>query len=263
MLPPFPCPSRLSAHSPLALRLSALTVLILCPASAMAGVDPFGELGANDFRISFQQGTGDPDYDAQYAAVAYNPDAEEYLVFWTGKTDCTVGDSETEIYGRRLDARTGALLGQLIVVSEVGPRCDAAYEAISPAVAYNAMRDEFLVVWYGDDDENGLVDDEQEIFGQRLGVPAIFADGFETCIVTTSQGVLDTVAAGGRPGDTTDGPVPASAQGCPARRYGDGTVRISPPPAAPDRPVRAGAGPRRPGSGYVPPVSRRWRSGGP
>ena len=37
-----------------------------------------------------------------------------------------------------------------------------------PAVAYNARRNEYLVVWSGDDDTGPLVNDEFEIFAQRL-----------------------------------------------------------------------------------------------
>ena len=37
-----------------------------------------------------------------------------------------------------------------------------------PAVAYNSTNNEYLVVWAGDDNTAPLVDDEFEIFGQRL-----------------------------------------------------------------------------------------------
>jgi hypothetical protein len=36
------------------------------------------------------------------------------------------------------------------------------------------------VVWTADDEMGGLVDNEFEIFGQRLGETLIFTDGFES-----------------------------------------------------------------------------------
>ena len=49
-------------------------------------------------------------------------------------------------------------------------------------MAYGSDPDELLVVWTGDDDVDGLVDEESEIFGQRLtGDPTLlFLDGFES-----------------------------------------------------------------------------------
>ena len=45
---------------------------------------------------------------------------------------------------------------------------------------FRSSQDQYLVVWHGDDDVGGLVDEELEIFGQRLGEVLIFADGFES-----------------------------------------------------------------------------------
>ena len=41
-------------------------------------------------------------------------------------------------------------------------------------MAYNPTADEYLVSWWGDDDAGGLVDEEYEIYVQRLS-----ADGTE------------------------------------------------------------------------------------
>lgn len=46
---------------------------------------------------------------------------------------------------------------------------DNTYDAYSPAVAYNSADDEYLVAWYGDDDDAGTVaDGEYEIYAQRV-----------------------------------------------------------------------------------------------
>src|SRR5262249_36587928 len=42
------------------------------------------------------------------------------------------------------------------------------FDADKPAVAYNPATNEYLVVWHGDDNTGLLVDEENEIFGQRL-----------------------------------------------------------------------------------------------
>src|SRR5262249_4868475 len=123
------------------------------------------EVGANDFRISFMGPDGNPDFAAIEPAVAYNGRANEYLVVWRGD-DVTAG--ECEIYGQRLDAASGALIGGKIRISDMGPDGDTHFGAKDPAVAYNGFANEYLVVWHGDDNSGDLVSEEFEIFGQRL-----------------------------------------------------------------------------------------------
>jgi hypothetical protein len=53
-------------------------------------------------------------------------------------------------------------------ISDMGPDGDASFLAVDSVVAYNSADDLFLVVWRGDDDTGTLVDNEFEIFGQRL-----------------------------------------------------------------------------------------------
>lgn len=133
-------------------------------------------VGSNDFRISDMGPNGDTDYGAIVASVAYNSQHNEYLVVWEGD-DNTVPlvDEELEIFGQRINAATGAALGTNdFRISEVGPLGDPEFKTFDPSVAYNPDADEYLVVWYGDDDAAPLVDDEEEIFGSRLdatGVP--------------------------------------------------------------------------------------------
>jgi hypothetical protein len=120
------------------------------------------EVGPNDFRISDMGPDGNADFFAALAAAAYNPDADEYMVVWMG-ADETVG--EWEIYGQRLDGSTGTEVGPNdFRISDMGPDGDPTFNAIFPAVAYNATADEYLVVWYGDDD----IDGNFEVYAQRL-----------------------------------------------------------------------------------------------
>jgi len=128
--------------------------------------------GASHFRISFQGGTGDPDFDAFDPDVAYNPIANEYLVVWEGTNDICggVGSPDREIFAQRVDAATGSPIDSPISVSQMDPPdCSPPHRALDPAVAYNATEDEYLIVFEGDQDElGGVVSGEFEIWGQRV-----------------------------------------------------------------------------------------------
>ncbi len=128
------------------------------------------EVGVNDFRISDAGGTGSVVYSARFPAVAYNSGDDEYLVVWSGSDN--VGGlvaQELEIFGQRLDAATGAAQGANdFRISDLGGSGNTNYGASRPAVAYAAGLGQYLVVWQGDDNVGGLIDNEIEIFGQRL-----------------------------------------------------------------------------------------------
>ncbi len=52
--------------------------------------------------------------------------------------------------------------------SDMGPDGDATFDAKLPAVAYNDQNSQYLVVWEGNDDVDGLVTGEVEIFAQII-----------------------------------------------------------------------------------------------
>ena len=139
------------------------------------------EVGSNDFRISEMGGTGNATYAAYDLAVAYNATHNGFVVVWRGDHDAGgLSDNELEIFGELLGA-DGVTIGPSDVrLSDMGGTGDNPFAAGWPAVAYGGGPDELLVVWTGDDDVDGLVDDETEIFGQRLtGDPTlVFRDGF-------------------------------------------------------------------------------------
>jgi hypothetical protein len=128
------------------------------------------ELGANDFRISDMGPDGSTVYGALEPAAAYSSAANEYLVAWRGSDDGPgLALGEYEIFGQRFAGATSSQVGTNdFRLSDMGPDGDAAFAAFSPALAHNAAGGEYLVVWEGEDDAGGLVDDEFEIFGQRL-----------------------------------------------------------------------------------------------
>jgi len=126
------------------------------------------EIGG-DFRISRMGPDGNAAFDAYFPAIAYNSTEDEYLVVWWGDDNIApLVDGEYEIYGQRVDGATGAEIGSDFRLSDVGPDADPGYVAWDPAVAYNSTEDEYLVVWWGDDDTTPLVLGEYEIFGQRV-----------------------------------------------------------------------------------------------
>ncbi len=126
------------------------------------------EVGVNDFRISDMGQQDDPDRDGREPGVAFNRPSNEFLVVWRGEDDGMAID-EFEIFGQRIDAATGAEVGvNDFRISDMGSDGDPAFDAVRVAVAHNTTINEYLVVWRGDDDSNGLADDEFEIYGQRL-----------------------------------------------------------------------------------------------
>ncbi|MEZ4652627.1 MAG: hypothetical protein R3E12_03215 [Candidatus Eisenbacteria bacterium] len=128
------------------------------------------QIGADDFRVSDMGPDGDVDWDARQPAIAYNPDANEYLVVWEGDDNTgTLVDGETEIFGQRIDATNGSEVGTNdFRISDMGPDGDPAWDAQKPAVTYDPVTREYLVVWSGEDNLAGLVQGEFEIYGQRL-----------------------------------------------------------------------------------------------
>ena len=130
-----------------------------------------GQVGLNDFRLSDMGTDGDPEFEATVPAAAYSSGAGQYLVVWEGDDNTPpLAESEFEIHGQQLDAATGAALGGDQRISNAGPDGDPAYGMwdFNTAVAYNSTDDEYLVVWASDDNAGGLVNDEFEIFGQRV-----------------------------------------------------------------------------------------------
>jgi hypothetical protein len=127
-------------------------------------------VGDNDFRISDMGPDGDTNYGADEPAVAYNGVNNEYLVVWHGDDNTApLVVNESEIHGQRLDAATGAQIGANdFRLSDMGPDGNTSFGAVSAAVAYNRVNNEYLVVWSGDDNTAPLVNDEFEIFGQRF-----------------------------------------------------------------------------------------------
>ncbi|MCU0309006.1 MAG: hypothetical protein MUE51_14820, partial [Thermoleophilia bacterium] len=127
------------------------------------------EVGTDDARVSDMGADGSTASAATDPDVDYNGRADEYLVVWEGDDGTApLADNEFEVFAQRLSA-TGAQVGANdFRVSDLGPDGDAAFNASLPSVAYDVRADEHLVAWYGDDSTAPLVDNEFEVFAQRL-----------------------------------------------------------------------------------------------
>ena len=130
------------------------------------------EIGG-DIRISEMGADGDINFAALNPTVAVDTRSNQYLIAWQGDDSVApLVDEEFEVFVQRLSA-TGLEIGNDSRISDMGPNGDVNFGAFSPAVAYNATADEFLVAWHGDDNTGALVDQENEIFVQRLSSGAV------------------------------------------------------------------------------------------
>ncbi|VAW53137.1 hypothetical protein MNBD_GAMMA05-1700, partial [hydrothermal vent metagenome] len=136
-------------------------------------------------------------------AVAYNTSNNEYFVVWQGDDDTgSLVNDENEIFGQRVNGATGAEIGNDTRLSDMGPDGVFNFNAFTPAVAYNASNNEYLVVWSGDDDTAPLVDGEFEIFGQRFADSATLRFASATSSVNENDGSVQITVQ--RVGDTSN-----------------------------------------------------------
>ncbi|MEM6700553.1 MAG: hypothetical protein AAF599_19265, partial [Bacteroidota bacterium] len=129
------------------------------------------EVGTNDFQISVTGEAGETRLEAKNVALAYNSTNNEYLAVWIANnkpTDDVEHLAQYEVWGQRIDGDTGADIGEVFRISDMGPEDTDAYGANAPAVTYNSQDNEYLVVWYGDDNTGNAVRNEAEIWGQRI-----------------------------------------------------------------------------------------------
>jgi len=121
------------------------------------------QIGTNDFRISNVSDV-DANFDAFDPAVVWNSVSNQFLVAFGGDFQAP---SAREVYIQRL-GQFGAAIGGDVVISEMGSDpTSSLFGAFAIDVAHNSTANEYLVVWQGDDD-TFTVDNESEIFGQRL-----------------------------------------------------------------------------------------------
>lgn len=124
---------------------------------------PDGVPAGNAFRVSSGSAT-DNEYEP---AVAWNPDADEYLVVWEDGRN--LDSSGIDIFGRRFGSDGKPLGGDFLVSSTT-----ADIDEGSPAVVWNASADQYLVIWEDGRNESTTGVD---IFGRRVGADGRPAGG--------------------------------------------------------------------------------------
>lgn len=172
-------------HRPACLLLGGILLIAISPA-----------WGAEEYTIDEMRGiasagpatdsTSPENFDALESAIATAPEHRRQLVVWSADDPTTVVSSssesssryvvndEFEIYARLLETTDLGTLVTKIRVSVMGSDAttDAAtrkmFAARNPAVSWNPISEEFLVVWEGVDDAAPLVAGESEIFAQRV-----------------------------------------------------------------------------------------------
>lgn len=127
------------------------------------------QVGADDFRIS-DMGSGEgASFNASDPAVAHNPIDNQFLVVWSADDNrFPMVDNEFEIFGQRLNASGQQVGAADFRISDLGGSRETDFAAERPAVVFHPGSGLFLVAWHGDDEVGGLVDGEEEIFGQFL-----------------------------------------------------------------------------------------------
>ena len=88
--------------------------------------------------------------------------ARTICTWWCGPAKTTsprLLRGSLEVFGQLIDGATGAAIGgndfrisDMGDDSETDPSVRDDFGAVRPRAAYNATQNEFLVVWYGDDD---------------------------------------------------------------------------------------------------------------
>lgn len=140
-------------------------------------VDAGGNLSGSRIRVSTMGPDGSALYNASTPAVAWNATANEFMIIWQADDNTApLVDNEFEIFGQRLSS-TGVLTGSRLRISSMGPDGSTLYAASVPDIAWNSTSNEYMAVWRGDDNTAPLVDNEFEVFSQRLGAAGTLQGG--------------------------------------------------------------------------------------
>jgi hypothetical protein len=118
---------------------SAVVVMIALALAGAAFAAPAfltanGYLVPDDLRISYMNPDGISSYAGRDPAAAYNSNRSEYLVVWIG-SDNILSNGETEVWGQRVHASTGALIGEQIQISQMVPDRDSDNSVKDPQAA--------------------------------------------------------------------------------------------------------------------------------
>lgn len=150
------------------------------------------------------------EFDAVDASIAVAPEHYRALVAWSADdagisagedSTLNLANDEQEIVATVVSTLTLAGNGLKTRVSRMGnddetsPSARAEFDAWNPVAVWNPVAEEFLVVWSGDDDTAPLVNDEFEIFAQRISLTGARVG---SRVRVSTMGNDSTTAAGDR-----------------------------------------------------------------
>jgi len=136
-----------------------------------------GNLLESQLRISQMGSDNDVLSRTSNSKVAYSSTSNEFLVVWDGDDAVSPTlDNENEIWGQRYAAATRTASGGRMQISTMGgdSGVSIAYRPSKPQITWNSATNNYFVVWESDDNANGSIDNEIEIFGRLVaggGVP--------------------------------------------------------------------------------------------
>lgn len=132
---------------------------------------------AADVRISTVGPDGSGTYDAHFPRVAWSSGQNEFLVVWVADEV----NNDFEVFAQFIDGASGAQIGgddlQLTSLGDGSADYDANRNQGQVAIAHNAVDDEFLIVWAGDDSKDGRLDNEIDVSGQLVSASSRAATG--------------------------------------------------------------------------------------
>lgn len=130
-------------------------------------------IGPDRFQISHVTATNPTSGNAKPASVAYDSINDRFLVSWTGNPDIgAMAPMENEVFAQLVGSDGSVLAPTDLRISHVGPDGDANFLAVRPSIAFDKFTGQYLLAWSGENDTEGGVDEESEIWGQ-----AVAADG--------------------------------------------------------------------------------------
>jgi hypothetical protein len=153
--------------------------------SNVTGDEAFGHLmnakgapiGPAQFRISHVTDTNATG-EARPPTVSYDPVRNRFLVVWTGNPQLgSMDPNEIDIFGRFVKADGSLVGGSDRRFSDVGTDGDPDLMPVRPDIEFNPFLEQFLFAWSGDNDTGGGVDEESEVWGQRVGVDGSLISG--------------------------------------------------------------------------------------
>ncbi|MEZ5465385.1 MAG: choice-of-anchor Q domain-containing protein [Lysobacteraceae bacterium] len=150
-----------------------------------------GSPQGSQFRISSMGGSGNPNFRANNPSSAFNPSSGQFMVVWHGD-DSSLVDNELEIWGQRINGSTGANIGPMLQISDVGIPGDTMRIALNPSVVFSTATANWLVAYQGDE----VIDNAFEILARRLSATGTPLDGDEVRLSSMGTSDSDTAFSG-------------------------------------------------------------------